>query len=166
MSSCYRSKTAQNDAASRNSAQVSGVNKLSWYPERSNVRFMRSVSNHIICVLLLAFSWSSVASPVVPCGRDFGRAPHQESTVDGAHDTHMNGHHESASQKDNSASDDCSCCEDCASMCPSSASSPVAMTLQDFIYSFSGSTPTRMWPDLMHDCPTPHPLFRPPISIS
>ena len=127
---------------------------------------MRSVSNHIIYVLLLAFSLSSVASPVVPCVKDLGQALNQESVVENAHDTHMNGHHDFESQNDNSASDDCLCCEDCASMCPSSASSPVAITLQDFIHSFSGSSPTRMSPDLMHDCPTPHPLFRPPISIS
>lgn len=127
---------------------------------------MGSVCRHIIYVLLCAFSMSSVASSIVPCVTDLGQAPNQESIVDIAHEGHMTGHHDFASQKDDSISDDCSCCDDCASMCPSVGGNLIAITSQNFIPSFSVSDQSRILPDLIHDSPTPNPLFRPPISVS
>lgn len=123
---------------------------------------MRPVCQHIIHVLLLAFSLSSVASPALPCVKSLG----QESTVERAHGSHVVGHHDSAAHDDILTIDDCSCCDDCASMCPSSAGNPVTLASQNIVPLSRASSPTMILADLMHDAPPPHPLFRPPISIA
>lgn len=123
---------------------------------------MRPVCRQIIHVLLLAFSLSSVASPAVPCVKDLG----QESTIERAHSSHGAGHHDSAAQDDILTLDDCSCCDDCASMCPSFATNPVTLASQDIVPLSRATSPTKILADLMHDAPPPHPLFRPPISIA
>lgn len=155
-----------NSMKKRNSVRTWGVHQLFRSPERSNVTLMKPAYRSMFHILLFAFSLSSVASPAVACIENQGIRPGQESEIDSVHIKHMMRHLDSAPQDEAPAIADCSCCDECASMCPSAGINPVAITSQIFIPAFSDSRQIHVMPDLVHDCPSPNPLLRPPIPNS
>lgn len=127
---------------------------------------MKSVRRRLLYVLILAMPLSSWAGVVVPCVQDSGQPPIQEMVADGIDSHHMNGHHESAAPDQDTASRDCSCCDECSTMCPTSGCSPAAITSKPFDSLCPGDHQGKVLPDLMYTTPIPHPLFRPPIALA
>ena len=124
---------------------------------------MQSAYECIICILLLTISTSSVASTAVACLKKPGEPLKHESVIASAHGNHMAGHHDSGSPDNNLLHGNCSCCDDCTSICPSVTANPVAYTSTVFNPDLWGNEQTGVLTDLIHESPVPHPLFRPPI---
>lgn len=134
--------------------------------ERSTVTLMLSVRKHQTYVLLVALTFLSWAGLAAPCVQDANPLPVQESYVVDAHAHHATSQSGSVVRADESASINCACCGDCASMCPASSCSPAGITLQAFEFSFAGDSCGQALADLYYASPTPNPPFRPPIAIS
>lgn len=127
---------------------------------------MQSAYKRIIYVLLLTISTSSVASTAAVCVKELGEPRNNESVIENAHGNHMAGHHDVGSPESKPVRGECFCCDDCTSICPSVTTNPAAFTAKIFGPDFRDNVQTRALSVLIHESPVPHPLFRPPISIS
>ena len=132
--------------------------------KRSIVVVMKSTRRCLLFVLLLAFPLSTWAGMYMPCAQE--KAPLQ---VQGAVTGDEHSHHGSTvidadTQGDGSAAIDCSCCGDCVTMCAMSGCMSAAIASQNFDISYGGGITSNPPQSRHHANPTPHPLFRPPIS--
>ena len=126
---------------------------------------MRPLRTCLIFLVLAALPASSWASVFVACAQYKGSQQVQVSIVSDAHAHHASGEPDSLTVEENTVPGDCTCCGECASMCPASGCGLAGVTTHGDIGSFASDGRCKEHIALLYASPTPNPLFRPPIQI-
>ncbi len=106
------------------------------------------------------------AGAVVPCTQDSAPALMQQSDAVDAHAHHEFGQHDLVAEANKPITVECECCGDCATLCAPGAGATMALVTESPDNFFSGNGAGILLLDSFHASPVPHPLFRPPISVS
>ena len=149
-------------------------------PQRTTLDPINTVRRRIICLLIMALPLSFQAGAAAPCVQENEPSTAQETVIDAGtrygrihHVSHsqtqdrqeiVSDHH--VVQGEDSAPADCRCCDDCATTCVLSGCNPAAITSVSPELSLGRDDPGIPLADAIHVSPTPHSLFRPPISIA
>jgi len=126
---------------------------------------MKPLRTFLVFLLLAALPVSSWASVFVSCAQDNGSQQVQAPLSGDAHAHHARGETNSSLVDEDIVPGDCTCCGDCASMCPASGCGLAGVALEGAAVLFTSDGQFKARVALRYASPSPHPLFRPPIQI-